>query len=81
MNNLTDEYILQEVVNDFGEHNKKQINEQDSENLHWAIFNWTLVSRLKVNCKNTMQGLNKDKGVICEKGKFFVKLYIFNDIT
>ena len=26
-----------------------------------------------------MQGLNKDKGVNGEKGKFVVKLYIFND--
>lgn len=37
-------------------------------------------SRLKANRKkNLRKGLNKDKGVIDGKGKFVVKLYIFND--
>lgn len=37
-------------------------------------------SRLKANWKkNLRKGLNKDKGVIDGKGKFVVKLYIFND--
>ena len=45
------------------EHNKKQIDVQKSEILHWAIFYWILVFEAKGRLKNKIpkQGLNKDR--------------------